>query len=119
VPFLPSPYTRKPKNSISDNKIYSYCSPRGRARRTCELLNIGVHGRVVWRDECVSNNPGNTNQQTKSGTPVEVTERLKEWDYGDYEGLTIDEVHQLRKERGLEQGNRTWNIWVDGCEGGE
>jgi probable phosphoglycerate mutase len=74
---------------------------------------------VIWRDECVSKNPGNTNQQTKSGTPVEVTERLKEWDYGDYEGLTIDEVHQLRKERGLEQGNRTWNIWVDGCEGGE
>lgn len=52
-----------------------------------------------------------------------VTDRLKEWDYGDYEGMTIDEVHELRKKRGLdrdrENDGKTWNIWVDGCEGGE
>lgn len=50
-----------------------------------------------------------------------VTERLREWDYGDYEGMTISEVHELRKTRGKDRENdgKTWNIWVDGCEGGE
>jgi probable phosphoglycerate mutase len=109
----------KIKSMISNHKIYSYCSPRGRARRTCELLNIGVHGRLVWEEERAPDTPGKTNQHTKKGTPVEVTERLKDWDYGEYEGLTITEVHELRKKKGLDDRDRTWNIWIDGCPGGE
>ncbi|KKA21105.1 Phosphoglycerate mutase family protein [Rasamsonia emersonii CBS 393.64] len=97
-----------------------YCSPRGRARRTCELLNLGHHGRLLWEEE-TPETPGRTNLQTKVGTPVLVTERLREWDYGDYEGMTISEVHELRKTRGLdkdrENDGKTWNIWVDGCIG--
>ncbi|PPQ67043.1 hypothetical protein CVT26_009940 [Gymnopilus dilepis] len=38
------------------------------------------------------------------------TEEVGEWDYGDYEGLTSAEIKKL---------NPTWNIWNDGCPGGE
>jgi probable phosphoglycerate mutase len=35
---------------------------------------------------------------------------LREWDYGDYEGLTSAEI-RLR--------DPSWNLWRDGCPGGE
>jgi probable phosphoglycerate mutase len=35
---------------------------------------------------------------------------LHEWDYGDYEGLTTDEIRAQRPD---------WNLWHDGCPGGE
>ncbi|EIW64376.1 phosphoglycerate mutase-like protein [Trametes versicolor FP-101664 SS1] len=38
------------------------------------------------------------------------TEEVREWDYGEYEGLRPAEI----KER-----NPTWTIWKDGCPGGE
>lgn len=47
-----------------------------------------------------------------------TTEDIAEWDYGDYEGLVVNEIRALRKERGLDQ-DREWDIWKDGCEGGE
>ena len=40
----------------------------------------------------------------------QVTPLLKEVDYGDYEGLTSDQIHQ---------GNPSWEIYKDGCPGGE
>lgn len=40
----------------------------------------------------------------------ETTENIAEWNYGDYEGLLISEIKQM---------NPTWNIWKDGCPGGE
>lgn len=46
---------------------------------------------------------------------VEVTEAIREWDYGDYEGLTSKQIQAQRAERGEEP----WNIWTDGCPGGE
>ena len=46
-------------------------SPRGRARRTCELAGL----------------PG-----------AEIENDLAEWDYGDYEGLRSTEIHQQRPE---------------------
>lgn len=46
---------------------------------------------------------------------VEVTEDIREWDYGDYEGLRSAEIRKMRDERG--QG--PWDIWRDGCPGGE
>jgi broad specificity phosphatase PhoE len=60
------------------------CSPLLRARETCELAGFGA-GAVLSDD-------------------------LHEWDYGDYEGLTTD---QIRRER------PDWNLWRDGCPGGE
>ena len=59
-------------------------SPSQRARRTCALANLSV--------------------------PAECVPDLTEWNYGDYEGLTSEEV-RLRRP--------TWNVFVDGCPGGE
>jgi probable phosphoglycerate mutase len=59
-------------------------SPSVRARETCELCGLGAGARV-----CAD---------------------LREWDYGDYEGLTTPEIRAQRPD---------WRLWRDGCPGGE
>jgi broad specificity phosphatase PhoE len=59
-------------------------SPLRRARETCELAGLGSEARV--------------------------REELREWDYGDYEGLTSAEIEARRPG---------WSLWRDGCPGGE
>ena len=60
-----------------------YSSPLERARRTAEL----------------------------AGFPApEVTPLLAEYDYGQYEGLTSDQIHALQPD---------WELFRDGCPGGE
>ncbi|OAL52613.1 phosphoglycerate mutase [Pyrenochaeta sp. DS3sAY3a] len=49
---------------------------------------------------------------------VTVTEDIAEWDYGEYDGLLVSEIRARRKARGLDQES-DWNVWRDGCEGGE
>ena len=44
------------------------------------------------------------------GDRAEVCDALHEWDYGDYEGLTTAQIHERRPD---------WNLWRDGCPGGE
>ncbi|KAI0068325.1 phosphoglycerate mutase-like protein [Artomyces pyxidatus] len=39
-----------------------------------------------------------------------ITETVREWDYGHYEGLLSSEIRQE---------NPGWDIWRDGCPGGE
>lgn len=58
--------------------------------------------------------------------PFEIDNDLREWEYGDYEGLKTNEIIELRKKRGLaehldiETGEPIrWTIWADGCENGE
>jgi probable phosphoglycerate mutase len=59
-------------------------SPLGRARETCELAGFG---------------------------PVaEVEEGLREWDYGEFEGVTTAVIRETWPD---------WLIWRDGCPGGE
>lgn len=58
-------------------------SPRKRALRTAELAGL---------------------------TLTEVTEDLAEWNYGEYEGVTTDEIRKTRPD---------WSLWTDGCPGGE
>lgn len=41
---------------------------------------------------------------------LQVTPLLREVDYGEYEGLTSDEIHQK---------NPGWELYRDGCPGGE
>jgi broad specificity phosphatase PhoE len=41
---------------------------------------------------------------------AQVREDLLEWDYGDYDGLTTVQIHAERPD---------WNLWRDGCPGGE
>ena len=60
------------------------CSPRQRARRTCELAGLGA--------------------------AAETSPDLAEWDYGEYEGKRSAEIKQTRPG---------WNIFSDGCPGGE
>jgi probable phosphoglycerate mutase len=59
-------------------------SPLGRARETCRLAGLGEGG--LLRDE------------------------LREWDYGEYEGITTPEIRSRRPD---------WFLWRDGCPGGE
>jgi len=75
-----------------------FVSPRVRAVRTFELLLPPSSGVVSGK--------------------VTYTEDIAEWNYGDYEGLKDQEIRLLRKQRGLDL-ERRWNIWSDGCEGGE
>lgn len=60
-----------------------FTSPRLRARRTAELA--GHAGAVLEPD-------------------------LAEWDYGDYDGIRIEEIRAQRP---------AWDIYTDGCRGGE
>jgi broad specificity phosphatase PhoE len=41
---------------------------------------------------------------------AELSEALLEWDYGDYEGDTTAQIRERRPD---------WNLWRDGCPGGE
>ncbi|KAL6705521.1 Sedoheptulose 1,7-bisphosphatase [Coniothyrium glycines] len=73
-----------------------YVSPRTRARRTLHLLLA---------------------PNTQTPAPIHVTDAVREWDYGIYEGRTTREIREDRKRRRVDAGH--WDIWRDGCEGGE
>lgn len=81
--------------------VHIFVSPRQRARSTLDML-LGD----AQRDTLI-----------KQGK-VTVTEDIAEWDYGDYEGLHPKEIRARRGEMGLDK-EKPWNIWVDGCAGGE
>lgn len=59
------------------------CSPRERARRTAELAGL---------------------------TRIETEPLLAEWDYGDYEGRTTQEIRTEVPD---------WTVWTHPCPGGE
>jgi len=51
----------------------------------------------------------------KEKKKVETTQDIREWDYGDYEGITSKEIQKQREKDGLPP----WDIWSDGCPNGE
>ncbi len=59
-------------------------SPMRRTVETCELAGLGEE--------------------------AEIRDQLREWDYGDYEGITTAEIQQRRPG---------WSLWRDGCPNGE
>lgn len=73
---------REPLAAIEFDRVL--CSPLERARETCALAGLGDR--------------------------AELRDALLEWDYGDYEGITGEQVHQTRPD---------WFLWRDGCPNGE
>ncbi|MDI1492661.1 MAG: Sedoheptulose 1,7-bisphosphatase [Ramalina farinacea] len=72
-----------------------YVSPRHRARRTLELLNIGCRERMPWHTADKEGKEGageKLDEGVRSEAKVQVTEDIREWDYGVYEGLTSQQV---------------------------
>jgi len=101
---------------VPRNLAHVYVSPRKRAQRTLELLNLRLP--LPWvdeRGEGVNGEDVKGQQEHDCGARVEVSESVREWEYGDYEGITSKEIAEQRRERG-EAG---WDIWRDGCPGGE
>lgn len=85
----------------SENIQLIITSPRLRATHTAELLLESI------------------SDLHRLKIPVVVDEDLREWEYGDYEGLKTNEIIELRKSRGHEKNGEKWNIWQYGCENGE
>ena len=50
---------------------------------------------------------------------MQVTEDIREWDYGDYEGKTSPQIREERREKGIGGADGEWDIWREGCPGGE
>jgi len=89
-----------PGRLIDPSRVaHVWVSPRRRAQQTFRLLFSDGGAEVA--DEKVT-----------------LTEDIAEWGYGDYEGLVVEEIVRRRKAKGLDQ-IRKYNIWRDGCEGGE
>ena len=101
---------------MADDHPHSYVSPRHRAQRTLELLHVGCRDHYPWHS---FTHPALSSLETdvRTDAKVQVTEDIREWDYGDYEGLTSAQIRAQRKEDGIEGG--AWDIWRDGCPGGE
>jgi broad specificity phosphatase PhoE len=113
---------------VPRNLAHVYVSPRRRAQRTLELLNLKLplpwmEGRDVpiagaGRDgggDVAGKEDRDGYQQHECGARVEVSESVREWEYGDYEGITSKEIGEQRRKSGEEE----WDIWRDGCPGGE
>ena len=74
------------------------------------LLLRRLRGDMPWA--LVLSSPLARAQETAqlAGLHAKVDDRLQEWDYGDYDGRTSDEITRERPG---------WDLWRDGCPGGE
>lgn len=77
--------------------VHIFVSPRIRARKTFELV---------------------TEKHPEMRQRATFTEDLREWDHGDYEGMTTQQIRDFRAKKGLDPSSK-WSIWTDGCESGE
>ncbi|KAI9788854.1 MAG: hypothetical protein M1816_006518 [Peltula sp. TS41687] len=96
---------------VPSKLAHIYVSPRKRAQRTLELLQLGCKEKLPWQQERMYDDA-----DVRTSAKVQITEDIREWDYGDYEGLTSAQIREGRKR---ETGNSAWDIWKDGCPGGE
>lgn len=90
--------------------LYRYVSPRRRAQRTLELLGLCCAEKFPWQEERT-----HSNEQVRTNAKVQITDDIREWDYGSYEGLTSAQIREQRKQ----SGEAVWDIWKDGCPDGE
>ncbi|KAF4119871.1 sedoheptulose-bisphosphatase [Geosmithia morbida] len=79
------------------------------------LLNLGINpAELPWSPH--GELPIPRSEFLGCGCKIEITEDVREWDYGDYEGITSPEIRKIRADQGYKG---TWDIWKDGCPGGE
>lgn len=72
----------------------------------------------TWEILVEEGGAGDGSGDGKVEVAVEQTQDIVEWDYGDYDGKVTREIRSMRKDKGLDR-ERAWDIWQDGCEGGE
>ena len=87
IPLLPEGEdTARSMRPVVEGHEFSLClsSPLQRARRTAELVGLGDR--------------------------IDIDPDLKEWDYGDYEGITTKEIRETVPG---------WTIWDGECPNGE
>ncbi|KAL5115984.1 Sedoheptulose 1,7-bisphosphatase [Pleosporales sp. CAS-2024a] len=101
---------------VPSNLAHIYVSPLIRAQKTLQLL-------LSLTDHDPSSPPDSSSPCSSSSThtlpvpvPVQITPAIREWDYGAYEGQTTAQIRAARAANGLAPD---WDIWRDGCEGGE
>lgn len=96
-----------------------YVSPMHRAQRTLELLNLGCQHSYPWQSASSAPEPASSLSEPEAhrhtNAKITVTDKIREWDYGDYEGITSAEIKKQRAAANLP----SWDIWRDGCPGGE
>lgn len=86
-----------------------------RAQRTLELLDLGFDEPYPWKDASSAPSSSLCDKSRRTTARITITDKIREWDYGDYEGITSAEIRKQRNEKG--QGS--WDIWRDGAPGGE
>ncbi|KAF1851665.1 phosphoglycerate mutase family protein, partial [Cucurbitaria berberidis CBS 394.84] len=103
---------------VPGNLAHIYVSPRKRAQKTLELLHLGCRDRYPWHHQSNSSDSDASSNalDIRTNAKIEVTEAIREWDYGNYEGKITPDIRRERAARGL---SADWDIWRDGCEGGE
>jgi broad specificity phosphatase PhoE len=74
------------------------------------LLEIGCKEKLPWEER-----RQHKDEDIRTNAKVQITEDIREWDYGDYEGVTSAEIKVQREK----EGKDPWDIWRDGCPGGE
>lgn len=83
-----------------------YVSPRSRAQRTLELLDIGCHDPFPWQLHGLppeATRSAEEGEKHSTDARVSITGDIAEWDYGEYEGVTSKEIRGRRKEKGLSE----------------
>ncbi|MFD8499503.1 acid phosphatase [Amycolatopsis sp. NPDC059657] len=83
IPLTPTGEDQARAVRLTEKPPLVWSSPRQRALRTAELAGLTV---------------------------TETTEDLAEWDYGDYEGITTDEIRETVPG---------WTVWTHPVPGGE
>jgi len=99
---------------VPKNLAYIYVSPRRRAQRTLELLDVGCREKLPWLEQHAHADDDH-GDGIRTEAKVQITDEIREWDYGDYEGITSPQIREMRKKA----GEKPWDIWKDGCPGGE
>lgn len=74
------------------------------------MLYLGCREKMPWQEQ-----RERPDEDVRTEAKVEIYEGIREWDYGEYEGLTTKTIKEQRQARG--EGD--WDIWRDGCPGGE